>query len=97
MNALSATEIKRRGFGIIDPLLEKGPVYVIRNNRPRYVVLSEADYSSMAERAAATPRPKRKFTVPDFDKRIKEIWGDRSFSKKETDELNRWEREWEGV
>jgi PHD/YefM family antitoxin component YafN of YafNO toxin-antitoxin module len=47
MNSLTAQEIKRRGMGAVDGLLAGGPVYVIKNNRPRYVVLREEDYSGL--------------------------------------------------
>jgi hypothetical protein len=43
MNSLTAREIKRRGMGAVDGPLGGGPVYVIKNNRPRYVVLREED------------------------------------------------------
>jgi len=47
MNTLAAHEIKRRGMGAVDGLIGEGPVYVIKNNRPCYVVLSEGDYSGL--------------------------------------------------
>jgi PHD/YefM family antitoxin component YafN of YafNO toxin-antitoxin module len=47
MKTIAAREIKRRGIGAIDEALKNGPVYIIRNNRPKYVVLSEEDYQSL--------------------------------------------------
>ena len=47
MNLIAAQEIKRRGIGAVDEALAKGPVHVIRNNRPRYVVLSAQEYEAM--------------------------------------------------
>jgi PHD/YefM family antitoxin component YafN of YafNO toxin-antitoxin module len=47
MNSIPAQEIKRRGLKAVDELLEKGDVHVIRNNRPEYVVLSEARYQEL--------------------------------------------------
>ena len=44
MIIVPAQEIKRRGIGAVDKALAQGPVRIIRNNRPRYVVLSEEDY-----------------------------------------------------
>jgi len=44
MNTVTAQEIKRRGISAVDEALANGPVRVIRNNRPRYVVLLEEDY-----------------------------------------------------
>ena len=52
MTTLAAQEIKRRGIGAVDDLLTKGPVHIIRNNRPQYVVMSEDDYIAMIEDAA---------------------------------------------
>ena len=52
MTTLAAQEIKRRGIGAVDDLLAKGPVHIIRNNKPQYVVMSEDDYCAMIEDAA---------------------------------------------
>lgn len=47
MNVVAASEIKRRGIGVVDLLLEKGPVHVIKNNQPNYVVISEKYFQQM--------------------------------------------------
>ena len=47
MNTIAAQEIKRRGMSAVDEALAQGPVRVVRNNRPRYVVLSEEDYEAL--------------------------------------------------
>ena len=49
MNTIPALEIKRRGISIVDDQIESGPVHVIKNNRPQYVVMSEDRYRSMVE------------------------------------------------
>ena len=49
MKTIPAQEIKRRGIGAVDDLLETGDVHVIRNNQPRYVVLSEIRYQELME------------------------------------------------
>ncbi len=49
MITLPAQEIKRRGIGAVDGSLKQGPVHVIRNNQPRYVVMSADDYAVMIE------------------------------------------------
>ena len=49
MNTIPALEIKRRGISIVDEQIESGPVHVIKNNRPQYVVMSEERYRSMME------------------------------------------------
>jgi len=48
MNTIPAQEIKRRGISAVDEILEKGPVHIIKNNQPRYVVLSEERYQELA-------------------------------------------------
>jgi len=49
VNTIPALEIKRRGISIVDEQIELGPVHVIKNNRPQYVVMSEDRYQSMME------------------------------------------------
>ncbi|MBC8554899.1 MAG: prevent-host-death protein [Candidatus Brocadiales bacterium] len=44
MNTIASSEIKRRGIGAVDELLENGPVHIIRNNTPNYVILTEKSY-----------------------------------------------------
>jgi len=51
MNTIPAQEIKRRGIAAVDELLGTGDVHVIRNNRPEYVVLSEARYRELVAEA----------------------------------------------
>jgi len=55
MNNVPAQEIKRRGISAVDKALQQGPVHIIKNNRPQYVVLSEERYQQMleAEQSAA--------------------------------------------
>ncbi len=50
MNSIPALEIKQRGISAVDDLLKDGPVYVIKNNRPQYVVMSQEDYARLVER-----------------------------------------------
>lgn len=47
MNTIPAQEIKRRGISAVDEALVQGPVHVVRNNLPQYVILSEKDYETM--------------------------------------------------
>ncbi len=49
MNTIAAQEIKRKGISVVDEILKEGPVHVIKNNQPRYVVLSEERYSELIE------------------------------------------------
>ncbi|GKT07410.1 type II toxin-antitoxin system Phd/YefM family antitoxin [Desulforhabdus sp. TSK] len=58
MNILPAQEIKRRGLAVVDELIAKGDIHVIRNNRPQYVVVSEERYQELlaAEQEACYAR-----------------------------------------
>jgi len=47
MNTIAAQEIKRRGITAADEKLKEGPVYVIKNNKPQYVILSEDQYNQL--------------------------------------------------
>jgi len=49
MAMLAAQEIKRRGISAVDEALLEGPVHIIKNNQPQYVVLSEAAYQELVE------------------------------------------------
>jgi PHD/YefM family antitoxin component YafN of YafNO toxin-antitoxin module len=51
MNTLPAQELKRRGLAAVDGLISQGDVHVIRNNRPEYVVLTEARYQELVAEA----------------------------------------------
>ena len=52
MNYLAAQEIKRRGISAVDEALANGPVHIIKNNQPRYVVLTEAAYNELVDAQA---------------------------------------------
>ena len=47
MKMIAAQEIKRRGMTAVDELLGHGPVRIVKNNRPRYVVMSETEFDAM--------------------------------------------------
>jgi len=47
MSMVPVQEIKRRGISAIDADLENGPVHLIKNNRPEYVVMSAKDYQEL--------------------------------------------------
>ncbi len=49
MNAIAAQDIKKRGISAVDEALKQGPVHVIKNNQPKYVVLSEERYRDLLE------------------------------------------------
>ncbi|HKS90751.1 MAG TPA: hypothetical protein VJQ83_02390 [Tepidiformaceae bacterium] len=46
---IPASEIKRRGISMVDPLLAEGPVYIIKNDRIEYVVMGRAHYEDVLE------------------------------------------------
>lgn len=47
MLAMPAQEIKRRGIGVLNASLAQGPVWLISNNRPKYVVMLAEDFKRM--------------------------------------------------
>jgi PHD/YefM family antitoxin component YafN of YafNO toxin-antitoxin module len=49
MNTIAAQEIKRKGISAVDEALKEGPVHIIKNNQPQYVVLTEARYRDLIE------------------------------------------------
>lgn len=44
------TEIKRRGLAVVDKALRRGPVHVLKDNEPTYVIMAEAHYRELSER-----------------------------------------------
>ena len=54
MNAIAANELKRHGIAAIEKLIAKGPVHVIKRNRPICVVLTEAEYERLTRAQAET-------------------------------------------
>lgn len=47
LNTIQAQEIKRRGISSVDEKLKDGPVHVVKNNEPKYVILGEEQYSDI--------------------------------------------------
>lgn len=54
MNTIAANELKRHGITAIEKLFTKGPVHVIKRNRPVCVVLTEAEYERLTRAHAET-------------------------------------------
>lgn len=48
---IPAQEIKRRGMSVLNEKLASGPVWVISNNTPKYVVLFADDFRRMRHEA----------------------------------------------
>jgi prevent-host-death family protein len=51
MNLLTIAELKRRGMAAIEEGLRRGPVHIVKRNKPAAVVLSEAEYRALCEPA----------------------------------------------
>jgi PHD/YefM family antitoxin component YafN of YafNO toxin-antitoxin module len=55
-NTLTVAEIKRRGMAAIEEGLRRGPVHIIKRNKPAAVVLSEEEYRRLVHGKAGTPQ-----------------------------------------
>jgi hypothetical protein len=49
VRTIPAREIKRRGISAVDDALKEGPVHVIKNDEPRYVILDERQYRALVD------------------------------------------------
>lgn len=49
-NTVTAADIKRRGMAAIEEGLRRGPVHIIKRNKPAAVVLSEGEYQRLIGR-----------------------------------------------
>jgi PHD/YefM family antitoxin component YafN of YafNO toxin-antitoxin module len=67
MNSIPAQDIKRRGISAVDDALRDGPVHIIKNNRPSYVVLSEAAYSELLEAHRDAARARLLASLEDLE------------------------------
>jgi prevent-host-death family protein len=48
MNSLTAAELKRRGMAAIEEGLRRGPVHLIKRNKPAAVVVSVQEYARLS-------------------------------------------------
>jgi prevent-host-death family protein len=55
MNTLTVAELKRRGMAAIEEGLRRGPLHIVKRNRPAAVVVSEDEYQRLTHGKAATP------------------------------------------
>jgi PHD/YefM family antitoxin component YafN of YafNO toxin-antitoxin module len=67
MNSIPAQDIKRRGISAVDEALRDGPVHVIKNNRPSYVVLTEAAYAELLESSKDAARARLRESLEDVE------------------------------
>ena len=63
MNSIPASEVKRRGVSALEEAVKKGPVHVIKNNRPTLVVLTEAQFTELSAAGEAALRGPRRTAV----------------------------------
>lgn len=49
MKTIPAREIKRRGIGAVEEALKEGPVHIIKNDQPKFVVMDEGHYRELLE------------------------------------------------
>lgn len=66
MNSIPASEVKRRGVAALEEAVKKGPVHVIKNNRPTLVVLTEEEYVRLTGSAPGEKRKSPYTSVWDF-------------------------------
>jgi hypothetical protein len=59
MNAIAANELKRHGIAAVEKLFPKGPVHVIKRNRPVCVVLTEEEYQRLTRSAGMVNAPRQ--------------------------------------
>ncbi len=55
MNTLTVSELKRRGMAAIEDGLRRGPVHIVKRNKPAAVVLTEAEYQRLTHGRVAAP------------------------------------------
>jgi PHD/YefM family antitoxin component YafN of YafNO toxin-antitoxin module len=66
MNIIPAQEIKRRGISAVDEALRDGPVHIIKNNRPSYVVLTEAAFAELLQVQQEAARESLRASLEDL-------------------------------
>jgi PHD/YefM family antitoxin component YafN of YafNO toxin-antitoxin module len=67
VNSIPAQDIKRCGISAVDEALRDGPVHIIKNNRPSYVVLSEAAYAELLEVSRDAARARLRESLEDLE------------------------------
>jgi PHD/YefM family antitoxin component YafN of YafNO toxin-antitoxin module len=67
MNSIPAQEIKRRGISAVDKALRYGPVHIIKNNRPSYVVITEEAYADLQQAQQEAARDRLLASLADLE------------------------------
>jgi PHD/YefM family antitoxin component YafN of YafNO toxin-antitoxin module len=65
MRAIAARDIKRRGISVVDEALEEGPLYIIKNDQPRYVVMQVAHFQELVEAQEEASRARLSAALED--------------------------------
>ena len=66
MKTIAAQEIKRKGISAADEMLKEGPVHIIKNNKPKYVILSEERYEDLLRAEDEAYRARIKASLEDL-------------------------------
>jgi hypothetical protein len=66
MQTIPAREIKRHGISAVDDLIKAGPVHVIQDDRPTYVILDEAHFQELVEAQEETFRARLAASLDDL-------------------------------
>jgi len=54
-NIVTTAELKRRGMAAIEEGLSRGPLHILKRNKPAAVVLSEEDYQRLVQGRGSPP------------------------------------------
>lgn len=57
MNIVTVAEIKRSGFAVLESALDRGPVHLMKRNRPSAVLLRPAEYDKLVQQAQRNSQP----------------------------------------
>ncbi len=68
MNTITAQEIKRRGISAVEEGVKKGPVHVIKNNKPQYVIMDEEFYEELIAEREESYIARLKLSLNELDK-----------------------------
>lgn len=68
MKTITAQEIKRRGISAIDKDLKEGPVHVIKNNKPQYVVMDKESYETLISESETAYEARLKTALEEIGK-----------------------------
>jgi PHD/YefM family antitoxin component YafN of YafNO toxin-antitoxin module len=59
MNIVTVADIKRSGFAVLEAALARGPVHLMKRNRPSAVLLRPAEYDQLLQQAQRNSQPPR--------------------------------------